>query len=90
MTEDDLEGDKIKSLVEMARERERQKRKMREGEEPCECDPQSKGLTVLTSAAIMPDSSPRCRECNTLEIDTVFEKVSLAIRSVDKRERPED
>lgn len=35
MTEEDLEGDKIKSLVQLARERERQKRLLKEGEEPC-------------------------------------------------------
>ena len=36
MTEEDLDGDRVKSLVEMARERERQKRLLKEGEEPCE------------------------------------------------------
>ena len=35
MTEEDLDGDRVKSLVEMARERERQKRLLKEGEEPC-------------------------------------------------------
>jgi hypothetical protein len=35
LTEEDLEGDKIKSLVQLARERERQKRLLKEGEEPC-------------------------------------------------------
>jgi len=59
LTEDDLEGDRIKSLVELARERERQKRMIREGEEP----------------AIIPNASPRCRECGTLEIDNQFLKV---------------
>ena len=36
MTEDDLNGERIKSVVELARERERERRKMREGEEPGE------------------------------------------------------
>lgn len=36
MTEDDLDGDRIKSVVELAREKEREKRMIKEGEEPCE------------------------------------------------------
>jgi len=36
LTEDDLNGERIKSVVELARERERERRKMREGEEPGE------------------------------------------------------
>jgi DNA-repair protein complementing XP-A cells len=35
LTEEDLDGDRVKSLVELARERERQKRLLKEGEEPC-------------------------------------------------------
>lgn len=34
MTEDDLNGERIKSVVELAREKEREKKMMREGEEP--------------------------------------------------------
>lgn len=36
MTEEDGDDGRIKSLVELAREKERDKQKMREGEEPCE------------------------------------------------------
>jgi hypothetical protein len=35
LTEEDRDGDRVKSLVELARERERQKRLLKEGEEPC-------------------------------------------------------
>ncbi|WWD19354.1 DNA repair protein [Kwoniella shandongensis] len=59
LTEDDLEGDRIKSVVELAREKEREKKLMREGEEP----------------AIVPNQSPKCRECGTLEINHQFLKV---------------
>jgi hypothetical protein len=41
LTEDDLEGDRIKSVVELAREKEREKKMMREGEEPGTCYPSS-------------------------------------------------
>ncbi|KAL7420842.1 DNA repair protein rad14 [Cryptotrichosporon argae] len=59
LTEEDLEGDRIKSVVELARQKEREVRMMKEGEEP----------------AILQDSSPRCSECNSLEIDSQFFKV---------------
>ncbi|BEI81491.1 hypothetical protein CcaverHIS002_0206510 [Cutaneotrichosporon cavernicola] len=59
LTEDDLEGDRIRSVVELARQKEREKQMMREGEEP----------------AILPDSSPRCDECRSLEIDNQLLKV---------------
>ncbi|ORY32144.1 XPA protein C-terminus-domain-containing protein [Naematelia encephala] len=59
LTEDDKDDGRIKSVVEMAREKERQIKMMREGEEP----------------AILVDSSPRCRECGTLEIEHQFLKV---------------
>ncbi|WWC93286.1 DNA repair protein [Kwoniella sp. B9012] len=59
LTEEDKEGDRIKSIVELAREKEREKRMIREGEEP----------------AIIIDKSPRCVECNTLEINHQFLKV---------------
>ncbi|WVW85308.1 DNA repair protein [Kwoniella bestiolae CBS 10118] len=59
LTEEDKEGDRIKSIVELAREKEREKRMIREGEEP----------------AIVIDKSPRCVECNTLEINHQFLKV---------------
>ena len=36
MTEDDLNGERIKSVIELARDKERERRKMREGEEPGE------------------------------------------------------
>lgn len=36
LTEDDLNGERIKSVVELAREKEREKKMMREGEEPGE------------------------------------------------------
>lgn len=36
MTEDDLAGERIKSVVELAREKERERRMAREGEEPSE------------------------------------------------------
>ena len=36
LTEDDLEGDRIKTVIELARERERERKLMREGEEPGE------------------------------------------------------
>jgi hypothetical protein len=50
LTEEDLDGDRIKSLVEMARERERQKRLLREGEEPCgSCPDVSVGLRLMNS-----------------------------------------
>ncbi|WVO21396.1 DNA repair protein [Cryptococcus decagattii] len=59
LTEEDKEGDRIKSLAELAREKERQLQMIREGEEP----------------AIIPDRSPRCVECGTLEINYQFLKV---------------
>ncbi|WVR09323.1 hypothetical protein IAU60_006389 [Kwoniella sp. DSM 27419] len=59
LTEEDLEGDRIKSVVELAREKQREKKMMREGEEP----------------AILHDRSPRCVECGTLEINHQFQKV---------------
>ncbi|KLT45064.1 DNA repair protein [Cutaneotrichosporon oleaginosum] len=59
LTEEDLEGDRIRSVVEVARQKEREKQMMREGEEP----------------PIFPDSSPRCDECKSLEIDQSFVKV---------------
>lgn len=37
LTEDDLEGDRIKTVVEVARQKERERQMMREGEEPGEC-----------------------------------------------------
>lgn len=36
LTEDDLEGDRIKTVVEVARQKERERQMMREGEEPGE------------------------------------------------------
>jgi hypothetical protein len=42
LTEEDLDGDRVKSLVELARERERQKRLLKEGEEPCKLIPFSR------------------------------------------------
>jgi len=74
LTEEDLDGDRVKSLVELARERERQKRLLKEGEEPCELIFPRWGLADIV--AITAHSSPRCQECNTLEIDSVFDKVS--------------
>ncbi len=59
LTEEDLEGDRIRTVVETARQKEREKQMMREGEEP----------------PIFPDSSPRCDECRSLEIDHQFVKV---------------
>lgn len=59
LTEDDLEGDRIRTVVEVARQKQREKQMMREGEEP----------------PILPDSSPRCDECRSLEIDHQFLKV---------------
>ncbi|OCF35762.1 DNA repair protein [Kwoniella heveanensis BCC8398] len=59
LTEEDLEGDRIKSVVELAREKQREKKMMREGEEP----------------AIIADRSPRCIECGTLEINHQFYKI---------------
>ncbi|WWC71277.1 DNA repair protein [Kwoniella pini CBS 10737] len=59
LTEEDKEGDRIKSVIELAREKAREKQMMREGEEP----------------AIRIDKSPRCEECNTLEINNQFLKV---------------
>ena len=81
MTEDDLEGDRIKTVVELAREKEREKKMMREGEEPGTLSdhlatvPAASISKALTSAAINPDTSPRCAECGTLEIDNQFLKV---------------
>lgn len=64
LTEEDKEGDRfIKSLAELAREKERQLHMIREGEEP----------------AIIPDRSPRCVECGTLEINYQFLKVGLRL-----------
>jgi DNA-repair protein complementing XP-A cells len=34
LTEDDANGERIKSVIELAREKEREKKMMREGEEP--------------------------------------------------------
>lgn len=59
LTQEDEDGDRIKSVIELAREKQREKQLMREGEEP----------------AIFPDSSPRCSECRSLEIDHQFLKV---------------
>ncbi|WVO14578.1 DNA repair protein [Cryptococcus depauperatus] len=59
LTEDDLNADRIKTVTELARERERQLQQIQEGEEP----------------AIIPDRSPRCKECNSLEINHEFLKV---------------
>ncbi|WWC90406.1 DNA repair protein [Kwoniella dendrophila CBS 6074] len=59
LTEEDKEGDRIKSVIELAREKEREKRMIREGEEP----------------AIIFDRSPKCTECGTLEINHQFLKV---------------
>jgi len=36
LTKEDEEGDRIKSVVELARAKQREKQMMREGEEPCE------------------------------------------------------
>lgn len=36
LTEDDLDGQRVKSVVELAREKERERRMAREGEEPSE------------------------------------------------------
>jgi DNA-repair protein complementing XP-A cells len=36
LTEDDLGGERVKSVVELAREKERERRLAREGEEPSE------------------------------------------------------
>lgn len=88
MTEEDKEGDKIKSLVELARERERAKKMMREGEEPGELPSSARNrifdYRILTRVkAISLHSSPRCRECNTLEIDNVFDKVSCIVHRVE-------
>ncbi|TXT15710.1 hypothetical protein VHUM_00213 [Vanrija humicola] len=74
LTVDDLEGDRIKSVVELAREKQREKQLMREGEEP----------------AIFPDSSPRCSECGSLEIDHQFLKVfDVKVCNKCKKEKPE-
>ncbi|GFZ52113.1 DNA repair protein rad14 [Saitozyma sp. JCM 24511] len=59
LTEDDLNGERIKSVIEVAREKQREKQLIREGEEP----------------AIHPETSPRCKECKSLEIDHQFLKV---------------
>ncbi|ORX38216.1 XPA protein C-terminus-domain-containing protein [Kockovaella imperatae] len=59
LTEDDADDGRIKSVIEMAREKERQRQMIMEGEEP----------------AIFADTSPRCRECRSLEIDNQFQKV---------------
>lgn len=66
LTEEDKEGDRIKSLAELAREKERQLQMIREGEEP----------------AIIPDRSPRCVECGTLEINYQFLKVGSRFKCV--------
>lgn len=94
LTEDDLAGDRIKSVVELAREKERERKMMREGEEPCECfctiyppanswwDIVSEGISAGTERlAINPETSPRCAECGTLEIDHQFEKVHFFVVS---------
>jgi DNA-repair protein complementing XP-A cells len=41
LTKEDEEGDRIKTVVELARAKERERQMMREGEEPCEykCEP---------------------------------------------------
>lgn len=36
MTEDDLDGKRVKTVIELAREKERERRLAREGEEPSE------------------------------------------------------
>lgn len=37
LTAEDAEGDRIKSVVELARAKQRELQMMREGEEPCKC-----------------------------------------------------
>ncbi|KAJ9091568.1 hypothetical protein QFC19_009024 [Naganishia cerealis] len=60
LTEDDgTAGAGVKSVREVLKEKERERQMIREGEEP----------------AIYPDTSPRCQECGTLEIDYQFLKV---------------
>jgi hypothetical protein len=87
LTEEDLDGDRVKSLVELARERERQKRLLKEGEEPCKLsNPYS--WSTADGIAITPHSSPRCQECNTLEIDSVFDKVSFQDTTTQSRADP--
>ncbi|KAK1920999.1 hydrophilic protein [Papiliotrema laurentii] len=73
LTEDD-DGGRIKTVIEIAREKEREKKLMREGEEP----------------AILIDTSPRCRECNSLEIDHQFLKVfGMRVCAKCKKQFPE-
>ncbi len=82
-------------MVELAREKERGRKKMREGEEPGES--MSSRLFCFHSGfsreggdqadadlwcwieGILRDTSPRCRECKTLEIDHQFLKVGLLV-----------
>ena len=82
MTEDD-DGGRIKTVIEIAREKEREKKLMREGEEPGEYCLQSvqRYPAELTVLAILIDTSPRCRECNSLEIDHQFLKASREHKS---------
>lgn len=82
LTEDDLGGERVKSVVELAREKERERRLAREGEEPSELlllrdviQAWTARVLWLTSSGISIDTSPRCNECNSLEIDYQFLKI---------------
>lgn len=89
MTEEGDDG-KIKSVIERAREKEREKKMMIEGEEPRKRSFLSllllfhryhrfltggNELELTWAVAILMDTSPRCKECNTLEIDHQFLKM---------------
>ncbi|ODN87378.1 DNA repair protein [Cryptococcus wingfieldii CBS 7118] len=74
LTEEDVTGDRIKSLKELAAEKERELRQIREGEEP----------------AIVPGRSPKCADCGSLEIDHVFEKTfGVRVCRKCQKEKPE-
>ncbi|WVQ77638.1 DNA repair protein [Cryptococcus sp. DSM 104548] len=74
LTEEDITGDRIKSLKELAAEKERELRQIREGEEP----------------AIVPGKSPTCVECGTLEVDHIFERTfGVVVCRKCQKEKPE-
>lgn len=51
LTQEDEEGDRIKTVIELAREKQREKQKMRDGEEPGECPTVTACLPIVRGTA---------------------------------------
>jgi DNA-repair protein complementing XP-A cells len=77
LTEED--GDTGKSVAQVLREKARERQMIKEGEEPGEQNGQMRDAMAdqFGYLAIQADSSPRCYECGTLEIDYQFYKVRI-------------